>query len=271
MTASLGPLALNGPLASERGAFARFRRHVDIAGKRILEIGGCLPESWTNAARQWHSVDPLNPRDQMPTGHVMRHRGVAESLPPGVGVVDAVFACDSFQHVTDVAAVYAECSRILKPGGIVYANFGPVWSAPDGAHLENIVAQGRRWDFWSGQLLPSWSHLLLPPDRMRYLATRLLGDEVGSAVATYIQASTWINRTTLRRHLEAPSLARFETVSLRGCQKFGYRSRPVAAPADVHELHSEAEVILRCREKFGLTENELRVRDLEIVVQKPHG
>lgn len=269
MTVATDVLALNGPLANEKAAFARFRRRVDLSGKKVLEIGGCLPEEWTRGAREWHSIDPLHADGSRQSGQVVRHGGVAEALPVKDGEVDAIFACDSFQHVDDVAAMYAECFRVLKPGGVLYANFGPVWTAPDGAHIENVTARGRRWDFWSQQFLPPWSHLLLSNDRMQELAVAALGDDLGMAVAAYLRTSRWINRTPLRTHLDAPMRAGFQKLSFRGCQKFGYRFQPMHLPAGFPELHDESEIVRQSCKKFDMTERELRVRDLELVVRKP--
>lgn len=262
-------LALNGPLANEKAAFERFLRRLDLAGKKVLEIGGCLPEEWTRAAKEWHSIDPLHADGSWRSGHVVRHGGVAEALPLDDGEVEAIFACDSFQHVNDVTTVYAECFRVLKPGGVLYANFGPVWTAPDGSHIENVTACGRRWDFWSRQLLPPWSHLLLSHDRMQELAVAALGDDLGMAVAAYLRTSRWINRTPLRVHLQAPTRAGLQKVSFRGCQKFGYRFQPMRVPAGFPDLRDEFEVMRQCCEKLDMTEPELRVRDLELVVRKP--
>lgn len=259
----------NGPLANQKAAFERFRKYVDIARAHVLEIGGLLPSEWTSAAKIWSSVDPLHASTSEADSGIRLYRARAESLPPQIRDVDAIFACDSFQHVNDVVQVYEECARVLKPGGVLYANFGPVWTAPDGAHIENVIVRGRRVDFWSGAVLPAWAHLLLEADDMRMLASQIHGDETGAALSEYIETSTWINRIPLNQHLSAPFRARLDKISLRGCSKFGYRYKPVTPPPAYRQLSDEAYVLEQCYRRYGLNEVELRVRDLEVVVRKP--
>lgn len=46
-------------------------------------------------------------------------QGVAEAIPISTNSVDAVWCRDVLPHITDIPAVFAECDRILRPGGIV--------------------------------------------------------------------------------------------------------------------------------------------------------
>jgi SAM-dependent methyltransferase len=52
--------------------------------------------------------------------------GSAERIPAGDATVDLVWCRDVLVHVADLAAVYAEFHRVLKPGGraLVYQMFG---------------------------------------------------------------------------------------------------------------------------------------------------
>jgi 2-polyprenyl-3-methyl-5-hydroxy-6-metoxy-1,4-benzoquinol methylase len=47
---------------------------------------------------------------------------------------DVVFSFDAFEHFLDPPAVLREIHRILKPGGVVYASFGPLYYSAQGAH-----------------------------------------------------------------------------------------------------------------------------------------
>ena len=62
---------------------------------------------------------------------------------------DIVVSKDAFEHVLDLRGLLENIKRCLKPGGRLYAGFGPLYNSPAGHH--------RRPNFG----LP-WGHLLLP-------------------------------------------------------------------------------------------------------------
>lgn len=62
-------------------------------------------------------------------------------------VSDAVF-----EHVQNLPAVMLETSRVLKPGGLVYAAYGPLWYCAGGDH------------FARGGLENVFNHVLLEPE-----------------------------------------------------------------------------------------------------------
>lgn len=65
------------------------------------------------------------------------------------GPLDYIVSKDTFEHIVDLAQVLAEMKRRLKPGGRIYAGFGPLYNSPFGGHRRMRV------------LIP-WSHLLVP-------------------------------------------------------------------------------------------------------------
>jgi SAM-dependent methyltransferase len=50
------------------------------------------------------------------------------------GSFDLVVSKDSFEHVIDLDGVLQEIARCLRPGGRLYAGFGPLWNSPFGGH-----------------------------------------------------------------------------------------------------------------------------------------
>ncbi len=58
---------------------------------------------------------------------------------------DAIISVDSFEHFADPEAILLTMARLLKPGGSLYASFGPTWYHPLGGHLFSVFP---------------WAHLL---------------------------------------------------------------------------------------------------------------
>ncbi len=259
---------MNGPLAvSPSIVRKRFERLFPITGARILEIGGYPPERAVASAQCWWSIDPRNPRnDVLSTGVVRRLCGTAEALPEEISEVDAVFACNSFQHVAGLATAYHEIGRVLRPGGLVYACFGPIWTAPDGAHIEDVRVATRRYDFWKQPtLVPAWSHLTLGEEEFQELLCELHGPDLGLALARFVSRSDWVNRISIDAHLRLPIEAGLQIVCMRGCRRFGYAYDPPDPP----ERFRKRVGLEAARATTGLDARALRVRDLELVLRAP--
>ena len=47
---------------------------------------------------------------------------------------DVAYTFDAFEHFANPEAVLREAHRVLKPGGLFYASFGPLYNSPHGAH-----------------------------------------------------------------------------------------------------------------------------------------
>jgi SAM-dependent methyltransferase len=60
--------------------------------------------------------------------------GVGEALPFAGGTFDAILSYDVLEHVQDPERVLAECFRVLRPGGRLYAVFPSYWH-PTEHHL----------------------------------------------------------------------------------------------------------------------------------------
>ena len=55
------------------------------------------------------------------------------------GAVDCVFSYNAFEHVQDPEAVLHEMSRIVRPGGLIFLSFGPLYYSAFGEHAYRSI------------------------------------------------------------------------------------------------------------------------------------
>lgn len=68
----------------------------------------------------------------------------------GRGTTDVIVSRDTFEHIHDLPQVLEEIARLLRPDGVAYVGFGPLYRSPFGDH--GLL----------GLRLP-WAHLLVAP------------------------------------------------------------------------------------------------------------
>ena len=72
---------------------------------------------------------------------------------------DIIVSKDSFEHIIDLSSMLNEMKKRLKPGGKIYAGFGPIYSSPYGDHDRRKTIL-KRWGIF-GQIIAKipWGHL----------------------------------------------------------------------------------------------------------------
>ena len=74
---------------------------------------------------------------------------------------DVIVSASAFEHVHRFDLAMREMYRILKPGGFLYAGFGPIWSTCYGHHMW-FIHQDQLINYWN-VILPAYCHLLMTP------------------------------------------------------------------------------------------------------------
>ena len=100
--------------------------------------------------------------------------------------VDLIASDAVYEHCRDLPGVMRESFRILKPGGCIYASYGPLYYCAGGDHFS-----GR------GGLMTGFNHLLLDPEAyQRYLAAYQEEIEDFQGGARYIELNLFSYLTT---------------------------------------------------------------------------
>ncbi|MHA6204601.1 class I SAM-dependent methyltransferase [Dyella soli] len=112
------------------------------------------------------------------------HAGDAMNLVYKNAAFDLVVSFNALEHIPDPSRAVAEIIRVLKPGGLAYLTFDPIWSCDTGSHFFHRVPT-------------PWEHLLVPQDeyalRMREAGSN--DEEVGD----FLHAMNKVRLDTFRR------------------------------------------------------------------------
>ncbi len=229
---------------------------VGLKGKRVLEVGGSLPENFVLnelQAAQWVALEETDYwGETLSTGHVLgtpppltgdKKRfsavmscdikpynlfyGRIEDLPVSLeNYFDVVFSIAAFEHIARLPLALEKMHQALKPGGRLFALFAPVWSAYNGHHLPEIVDDaGNHWNFGNSPI-PPWGHLLLRPMELHDLLCSTCGPKTAREIVYFVYSSPHINRFFLDDYVEM--IARSPLTVLQMIPQF-----PMAVPEDV--------------------------------------
>ena len=174
---------------------------VGLAGKDILEIGGCSPVSEIQrlSPRSWvcfnldrPAVDSFNQEAahrRLP--HFSAHAQDAATIDLG-SRFSAAYSINAFEHIRDLHTTLDKVRRSLIPGGVLFTVFGPIWSADVGHHLSIPTDQGPIGMF-DGVLEP-WEHLTSTPAQIYERILPRLGSEIAQRVIEYVFDYPDLNR-----------------------------------------------------------------------------
>jgi ubiquinone/menaquinone biosynthesis C-methylase UbiE len=133
---------------SQAGTFwERMGTEPDFRGKQVMEVGSGLGFLTAHialaGAESVLAVDISEPRvafgtrklaERFPHLANVRFDSTPTDRMPEAERFDIVVSQNTFEHVVDIDTVLASCSRLLKPGGVAYLGFSPLYHSPFGDH-----------------------------------------------------------------------------------------------------------------------------------------
>jgi SAM-dependent methyltransferase len=208
-------------------ALRRFIRALPPAPTAVLEVGSDIEAKVVRAIAnrvdcEVVGVNPAPTFPQLPDGQelsgairLLREDG--RSIPLPDESVDGVFTVATIEHVLEVDRLYAEVHRVLKPGGVLHADFAPIWSSSIGHHTYAVVdeKEARYWKPGRNPV-PDFAHLLWTPEEMRdFLSHGPCDDSLVEPIVDWIYHGDGVNRVLLEEHLQALKNSEFICERLR--------------------------------------------------------
>ena len=203
----------------------------------VLEVGGCLDRdvvtnylgvrSWVALENYeyWMSLASSEPR-RIATDERMGEESVSRmeacddpaSLHP-YGIIlgkieeiptcfhakfDRIFSSACFEHIHRMQTALDAMYECLKPGGLAFSYFAPIWSSHNGHHLPiTIDSEGREWGFGDqSNPLPPWAHLVMtPPEMQKHLEVKM-DRATASEIVYHVYHNMHINRFFAEDYIE---------------------------------------------------------------------
>jgi SAM-dependent methyltransferase len=201
-------------------------RRIGLEGKHVLEIGGRLPKSFVFDGlnvKSWTAIEaPDYMRKHGSSGLTAQIGGdelynddlslASDNFLPGNGSYDffhyaiedippcmtekfdAIFSIACFEHIQDLGRALDGMYQALKPGGLVFSMFSPIWSSFNGHHLPKITDKKNNTYFFNDSPIPPWGHLLLRPPEMYDFLCGHTDKETAAKIVYYIYHAPIINR-----------------------------------------------------------------------------
>lgn len=131
-----------------------------------------------------------------------------------------IFSVSVFEHLNNFKDCLSEMHRVLIPGGIVYADFGPIWSSSIGHHVYAKCGdeEARHWNPLKNPIY-NYSHLLTNKDEMRADLQGTVSDSLLEEILKWVYELPYINRMFYEDYMRIIEASKFEIVYLKKDQE----------------------------------------------------
>jgi SAM-dependent methyltransferase len=189
-------------------ALERFSTFAPDLSGGVLEVGsdvngGALQEMASRGVKHLVGANiDVRPESHRGRGlggapHYEIVQGDVRSLPFADNTFSSIFSITAFEHVHNMDVALHEMHRVLKPGGLLYSEFGPIWSCSIGHHVEAMVdGVEARHERPGRNPVPHFAHLLMSPEQTRdaVLRTRWVFPALADAIVDWIYRGPGVNR-----------------------------------------------------------------------------
>jgi len=212
-----------------------------FSGKRVLEVG-CDAEGALISAvfRLYH------PEEAIGMNLLAESRQIAPNCRLETGDIrqthypdnyfDLLISSSAFEHIQPFDTALAEMYRILKPGGFLFSNFGPIWSCSYGHHLW-LVHEGELLNYWT-LVLPPYAHLLMSRTELKEHLAGQYSQSTCDAISEYILNSPEQNQLFYEDYEAIVSASSFEVLLFKGydVEQLDQKYSPALTPEILQQL-----------------------------------
>lgn len=168
-----------------------------LDGKKILDVGCDTHGNLISEIAKRHNVDEivgmgLNIEQKHILPSCRLENGDIRKAHYPDNYFDLVISLSAFEHVHNLPLALEEMHRILKPEGILWSRFGPIWSCSYGHHLW-FRNEGQLYNYWN-VVLPPYCHLLMNQRELYDYCIKKNDRVLASKIADYVYNSSGQNR-----------------------------------------------------------------------------